>query len=402
MKLTYQDVKVIGFNGSPLDGCGRALPIAHHELENIYFQLPLSDRDEVAPERLYTGEEVNNLNRLGRVTLFPRSVEAPPHAMVFYITQTFLYAGRWDEPKVLEPAFEWQELNVEKLKDRVWAACATQSAVERVMNRAGLKLMGIATAALSFFVSASNEQESDEIEQVIKMALYAARSKSLRASIFLRYGLLLTLSDRPERLDNLYELFLSRQFPDWTWEAFHKRLEHFANIMRIRTMAVRNGESQGVRPSAKDSTFYVFEGDVAMVDSRMIDEYAKRVLDDIDRINKIPDVSKQREEGQIAALSYRDLAPSSSIDRVAHAMTKDDGSITLDNESILAVATEASTYVSGVITTSKNQRADRAEKKVRIDTVRFAESVTASYDAERALVGPLGEQVLAQAAGAGK
>lgn len=93
------------------------------------------------------------------------------------------------------------------------------------------------TNLLIDFFSSENELSCKEAEDMAYMARCAAFDQRLRAQISLRYGVALMFSPTPERLNNLYEMFLRHELPHLTWEKLQIEVSRLADTLRGQASA---------------------------------------------------------------------------------------------------------------------------------------------------------------------
>lgn len=208
-RLAYEDLEIVGFDGTVLVECETVLPIARHKPSDQFFKLttdnshpdtdtPLSTQPlselEVNLISFFSRDEIDAYIQEGRLTLLPEAVPAFAGAMVVYVNEEFLVAAGSQLP---EP-FYWQHLS-----PQTWVACGHQEVLEDLLNHWGTLLLGEATERLEQFFLENDQELCSYAEHLTDLALCAANDLTLRSRIYLRSGLAVMLSDIPERLDNL-------------------------------------------------------------------------------------------------------------------------------------------------------------------------------------------------------
>jgi hypothetical protein len=214
---------------------------------------------------MFTRAEADKIARQEGLTFLPEPVAAFEGAMVIYVTASLLDSvDEW-----LPPSMDWQIL-----REGIWVACSHKSVVDELMNRWGEVLMNKATDLLERIIYTHDRGLAANVEHLSDLALCVAGSETLRARIYLRSGLAITLSSTPERLDNLYQLIIRREFRDWTWDEYRKRLDRLAEILRLRISLMKEpGRTEGARQTEERS----FQ-DIAQLSSHLdgIEDIAER------------------------------------------------------------------------------------------------------------------------------
>ena len=91
-RFPYDEVEIVGFEGTVSAECGRALPIGRHKFTGRFFRLS-GDDSEIEQEVLYTRDEIDSYVEESRLTLLPKPMPAFPEAVVIYVTEKFLNAA---------------------------------------------------------------------------------------------------------------------------------------------------------------------------------------------------------------------------------------------------------------------------------------------------------------------
>jgi len=212
-------LEIVGFNGTPLVECGRALPIARRKSDRMCCVFEISNgmdklqwcHEEMAQE--FASEQ--------RWTLFRRSLNVPQSCvnsaqdftsqpMVVYTNQRLLdyadlplRADLWNGEYL-----NWKQL--EGLPDDVLATCGSSEAMESLLNHWGRGLLNRFDAMFHL------GREHNYLFRIADFALCASLERSLRWKSYLRY----TLVQTPEKVKRTFDTFISREFRDVTWDAF--------------------------------------------------------------------------------------------------------------------------------------------------------------------------------------
>jgi hypothetical protein len=224
----YAELEIVGFEGSARTACGYSLPVVRYKGTQEFFKLSIRNQahKSIAP---VLASEIESFQRRGDITLLAHPIPAFENAMAIYVKRVLLDAAS----VTLPDAFAWQSL-----AEDLWVAFATEFEVVQIINRWGRILTNHSTALLrEFLFTEENEELRNKAERLARLALMAASDSSLRAQIYLRYGTAVKLSNTPERLDNVYEFIIQREFPEWDWESFQKRLVRFLDLLRIKEEA---------------------------------------------------------------------------------------------------------------------------------------------------------------------
>jgi hypothetical protein len=162
----------------------------------------------------------------------------------------------------------WQDLD-----DNTLAACAPEPEVNELADELGDALMARSTDRLRSFFAGGDEGERGASERLARMALNAAVSPRLRSHVYLRYGLAVRFSSSPERLDNIFDLIIVREFPTWTWELFLERLDRLASLLGGRKARAAGASAEG----AADSSYGLPE-DPAHITPERICEISRHIM----------------------------------------------------------------------------------------------------------------------------
>jgi hypothetical protein len=239
------EIEIVGFNGTMLIECGRALLVAQHKPSHRFFKLSLTNQNRA----FFTQQEIAAFNQTGRLTLLPKPMSAEsipgfPRAMAIYAKRELLDAAESNLPKsFLGEPFEWQPLS-----NDTWAACASVDALEQLMESWGRTVLEKADAVLvDYFTPPDPKRRNPELctqaDRLTELALGAAHKQELRHSIYLRSGIALLFSKTPERLMNLYDFVFRHEFKETTWEHFLESLRKLGDVLQTRATILRNGDS---------------------------------------------------------------------------------------------------------------------------------------------------------------
>lgn len=229
----YDELEIVGFDGTTRAVCGRYLPLVRHKPSDQFFKL--SSRNETHQSRpVYTRDEVEHFNAQGRITSIPSPVPAFHGAMVIYTSREL-----FNSVERHKSSLDWQEI-----ESQGWVACTTEDKAERYLNSVAWVIMAKATEELLVFFATQADEYQERAERLMKMARTAACEKTLKARVYVRYGLTLKFSKTPERLDNVYQLRISREFPNWTWETFQMRIMRLTEMLQDQALTknIKNKE----------------------------------------------------------------------------------------------------------------------------------------------------------------
>jgi hypothetical protein len=317
-EFAYNEIEIGGFNGGATGVCGRAVPIAYVIETGQFFRL--IDGDGVAlAKTLYSSDDIEEWRDHGNLTMLPKNVPAFAKATVIYVKKELLDTFGCEQPQDQFNGLQWQKLQGINIQDDTWAACDFLEETERLMNDWGRSLMDKATHSLIEFYKVGEESLAREAEHLADLALFAARHKDLRASIYLRYGAALVCLKKFEGFINVYKGSISHEFPGWDWKTLEMQLGHFTSLMRIHSGVLDEGFGQ------------TFEDEI----------YRK-----VNRISQIQDKPKRRKEAQEAAVLYSTLYPVERkyADRL-HNKIKQSSEVRLDEQDLRVLATEPAFYL---------------------------------------------------------
>jgi hypothetical protein len=374
-RFPLAEVEIIGFNGIPTKACGQSIPVGKHKSLNLFFNLPINEKI-VEPKPSISEREFYALHEEGRVTLLPERVPAKLGATVFYVTRMFLKAVDNDSPYTLIKEFKWQKLQEHGIQDDTWAAYESKAAIDTVLNDCAQRLIKKASGLLKDFLTGNNPNKREEAEHIADMALFAARDPALRSRSYLPYGLSVKLSENSERLDGLYEYFVRRDFPAWTWDSFLTRLQRFKDSLqeRIVTPLPDNPIQTPEMPEIAKET----------------ERTSNKIRKDIDVISSITDKDERLMKSREAAQQSRNLYQPEHDEVIALLNSQARGAwLPLENAKALSLAAcEESAYFDHRVVL----RASEGNRKDQLNLTRLAELI---YDPESELeAGPLAEAIM--------
>src|SRR5262249_6887799 len=134
--------------------------------------------------------------------------------MVLCVSQTFLDAAGCDRPEQHQgELLAWQALPGGQPVS--WVTCASEAAVENLLNLWGGRLLERADDAL-----AQNQVDGARALRTADLGLCAAAEPVLRWRLYLRFAAAQGWSPEPERVRRTFEDFVRREFPTCSWEQF--------------------------------------------------------------------------------------------------------------------------------------------------------------------------------------
>lgn len=231
MNNPMADLEIIGFNGSPVVECGRALPIARRKPDGAHCVLELSA--EQNPINWHSEREALAFAKNKQWTRFLEPVSVPESCrqretgqrvrqpMVVFADETLLrMAGALPRPTshAGEP-LTWRHL--EGHKKQLQAACASEDCVRSLLNAWAESLLD--------YCDAMFRQGSDAHyrKRIADFALCAALDRRLRWRAYLRYA----TAQEPDRVRRTFDTFTQREFPNVEWSAFIKELSSFKDVL---------------------------------------------------------------------------------------------------------------------------------------------------------------------------
>ena len=299
----YKDLEIVGFDGSLHVACGRFLPIVRDKSTDRFYKLsPRRGADSTMAD--YSPEQIKALSADNQITLLSTARPAFPLAMVVFVSQQAL-----DSASVQLPIdFAWQEIPLTG-----WVGCNVDEQSLAFLSKLARVLMAKATEELVDFFASQQESSCLRAKELIDMARAATtgmagvptRDLTLRAQILLRYAIALKYSNTPERLDNVFELAIHREFPEWTWESFQTR------VTRLSEMLHDQAFSRGIDSENKVRSTYMM-----LTISKSIGA-VKSVEEDAEKVRTC------EERAEAFRTSYE--VPQEEIDNVTRELLSGDG-----------------------------------------------------------------------------
>jgi hypothetical protein len=215
-----EKLEIVGFNGSPLVECGRALPIVRRPSDGMYCVLQSLPAD--SPQSWHTEEEADAYASSGRWTKFVTPILLSPtcfsgndgvpvgQLMVLFADEHMLdTADRLPRREYHhDERFVWRRLAGHP--DTIQAACGSAEAVERLLDDWAQGLLRRFDAMYHL------GRDRKYLKRIADLALCAARARTLRWRAYLRYA---SVQDA-DQVRRTFESFTHREFPGTSWEAF--------------------------------------------------------------------------------------------------------------------------------------------------------------------------------------
>jgi hypothetical protein len=266
--MSFDDLRVVGFEGAFEDVCGYAFPFVRRIGTDEYFDLSTDvppgeegvarlhvyqslGQPEAVPEPdyIYSKAEADALFEEGNLVRLPEEVRASPGMVVVYLTDRFLDAIEQGDPSsiIREHDVEWRHLYQEE-DELLWVTCATEAAAVGAFEHWAQFLMQKSSRLL---VDCFRQWEHDlwgeeaqdafkEVGELCDIALTVAQNNlDLQSRIYLHYGVTLLYSRKPDALSNLYTGFVHGTFTTeggrtlWDRETFHEQVDSVARRIKI-------------------------------------------------------------------------------------------------------------------------------------------------------------------------
>jgi hypothetical protein len=263
-ELARADLEVWGFNGLPLVACGSSLPVVRHKSTNRFCALSVTRKGGLAWS---TPEEIEEHLRLGRVARLSKPLELPE--AVFPLSPTAQPLVAWARPEFwwslgltkddaiayhaqslgwasqlvsearaqedappangdARPTPSDSEPEAERLPEPVsrtlWVCCAPAGEVEHDLDRWAQEYRSRYDDQL-----VSEQPPWATLEQQARSGLCAARTPAVRYPLYVRYCAALYFrppqsgngaGSGPERGNQIFRLFVRREFPEVNWDQF--------------------------------------------------------------------------------------------------------------------------------------------------------------------------------------
>jgi hypothetical protein len=233
--LRADDLEIVGFNGVPLVECGRALPVVRRKSTDRYFKV--SVRPGAAPALECDRPQLEAFSQEGRLTLLahplplPKGLTAGPgdlprQLMVLCVSQSFLDTADCSRPEKHEgEPLAWQQLPARE--PAVWVTCASEAAVEHLLNSWGHRLLQRTDDTLA-------QGDWERSLRTADLGLCAAVDRAIRWRLHVRYAAAQAWSPEPERVRRTFDNFVRREFPTWSWEDFSREHGSLSETLRAR------------------------------------------------------------------------------------------------------------------------------------------------------------------------
>lgn len=375
--MSFDDLRVVGFEGDFGDACGYTFPIVRHVGRNQYFDLSIEEASEVEgttglreaqifaspedvpePDFIYSESEMNDLFEEGSLIRLPEEVRAFPDVVVAYVSEQFLDAIEQQDLSSVIPErnLEWHRLSGEE--GELWVTCASEKVVVDAFEQWARFLMQKCSRLLVDFFHQHGQDifqlearfDIREIGDLCNVALTAAQDNTdLKSRIYLLYGVTLLNSEEPEPLYNLYSGFVLRDFTTedgrtlWDRETFYEQVRSVA--YRLRILA----EMQEPLPSLASSPLLDFT-DEEKDYSKSIDSLVKKVKNDILLVKEY-DGGMRRAQAQRIAERWRHDLPAGPrvierfMQEMESSLKRESFWVVLDYDFIIALAGEPAFYL---------------------------------------------------------
>jgi hypothetical protein len=384
---SFDDLRVVGFQGTDGSVCGRAFPIVRDIRTKEYFDLsidePLEDttglraqRASTAPEEavpepdhIYSEDEMMALFDEEELIRLPEEFEefpARPDTVVAYVTAQFLEAIEQFELSSVIPGHDLRWRSVLDQDAQLWVTCTSSSVAEQAFEHWATFLMEKCSNQLVELFSWEPQYASVEegrlarleIGKLCEVALAATQdNKDLKSRVYLLYGATLLSAKasekEPDRLYNLYSMGVRPDFTTrdgytlWDREIFYEQVQSVHD--RLRFLASQRkplpGELEG---SWHKWLTFIDEGKRYAGNEG---ELIERIRYNVRLVKKHQgDDKSMRAKAQEIAAKWRYNHPSGQEDirrlmqRIAIASNANTN-VKLDNESLMVLAGEPAFYL---------------------------------------------------------
>ena len=238
--VQYDKYEIIGFDGRLPNGieCGRSLPVVHLKETQVYIKgnklFYMSDSTSV---ECYNNLAITLLAEEGRLTLLPTPVPMIPNAQVLYARESLLHTLDFDLTQRLQlpdcdaGILQWQYLNHDHAG--AWVTAAPTRVVQSIMNYWGRQLQEKAETMLKEYFATQDVKYLEQGRALITAGRAAAKDGELRKGLHALAAV--TLKDKPNVLSRVWELFVSREFPEMTRAEFDIQMETLEAKLRQST-----------------------------------------------------------------------------------------------------------------------------------------------------------------------
>ena len=231
MPTQLEDVDIVGFNGTPLVECGRALPGVRRRSDGMHRVLELARAGGALA--WHDADEADAFVKAKRWTRFRESLPLPRSCvgqsdgslscqpMIAYASLPFLDTVG----QVVWPLqFQGQELTWHVLDGigDIRAACAPDAPVQALLEDWAMLLKP------RFDAMHQGGSDRASLKKVADFMLCAARSRPLRWQAYLRFA----ACQEPERLRQTFDAFVRPEFPDATWQGYLDQIHSLLEVLR--------------------------------------------------------------------------------------------------------------------------------------------------------------------------
>jgi len=226
------NLEIVGFNGSPVVECGRALAVARRKADGMHCVLESAGDGTASAwydeEEAAAFAEARRWSRLREPLPLPRSCRPHPDGrlvrqpMMVFAAQALLdTVGRETWPAEFRgELFLWGRL--EQYDDSIQAACGSAESVESLLDDWGMCLKKRYDAMYH------DGRDRASCKRVADFMLCAARTRGLRWQAHLRYAMV----QEPERLRQTFDAFTRNEFPSMPFEAYLEEIKNLDAVLK--------------------------------------------------------------------------------------------------------------------------------------------------------------------------
>jgi len=226
------ELEIVGFNGAPVVGCGRALPVVRRTTDAQYCVL---DIDGARQPAWSTEAEALEFARQQRWTRLTKPLNLPQGCvagatgavvtgpMVVFVDEAVVDTA---DQVALPEAWENEYLLWRRLEGSpttLWAAAAPAGTVESLLESWAEALMK------RFDALFSGDTDRRRSKRIADLALCAARSPERRWLAYQRYAMAL----EPDRVRRTFDTFTQREFPQANWEKFLSAVGSLKQVLTV-------------------------------------------------------------------------------------------------------------------------------------------------------------------------
>jgi hypothetical protein len=213
------DLEIVGFNGSPMVECGRALAVARRKSDGMHCVLG-SAGDGAASAWYDEDEAVAFAAPRSCLPLADGRLVRQP-MMVFAAQALLDTVGRETWPAEFHgELLLWRRLK--QYDDAIQAACGSAESVESLLDDWGTCLKRRYDAMYH------GGGDRAACKRVADFMLCAAKSRALRWQAHLRYAMV----QEPERLRPTFDAFTRNEFPDMPFEAYLAEIKDLDAVLK--------------------------------------------------------------------------------------------------------------------------------------------------------------------------